>query len=63
MMIYTTHDLIKATTFENLLNDEKINVVLLNKAGTPYTIFQVIELYVHYTEAEKALDIIYKAGA
>lgn len=55
---YSTDNLIKAKMMEDLLKAQGMTPVLINKSGTPYTILQQIEIYVHYTEAEKAIEII-----
>ena len=62
MMVYSTMDKFHAMYIKEILEKELILVVLFNKTEGPYAqgILQgEIELYVHYKQAEAALEFIY----
>lgn len=62
MMVYTTPDKLQALYIKDILEKELILVVLFNKTENPYAqgILQgEFELFVHYKQAEAAIEFIY----
>lgn len=61
MMIYSTTNKMRATYIKGMLEEAKILVVLLNNTIEPYGegMMGEILLYVHYQQAEEAIDFIY----
>ncbi|MBK7443247.1 MAG: DUF2007 domain-containing protein [Saprospiraceae bacterium] len=62
MMVYSTTDNLKALYIKEMLEEQKIFVVLFDKLIHPYgegILSGEISLYVHFKQAEEALDFIY----
>ena len=62
MMVYSTMDKFHAMYIKGILEKELILVVLFNKTENPYAqgiLSGEYELYVHYKQAEAALEFIY----
>ncbi len=62
MMVYSTTDKFRAHYLKELLEKNHILVVLFNKTESPYaegTLQGEFELFVHWQQAEEALDYIY----
>ncbi|MEZ5012677.1 MAG: DUF2007 domain-containing protein [Chitinophagales bacterium] len=62
MMVFTTTDKVRADFVKSVLEDNQILVVLFNKTDNPYTDSSfrgIFELYVHWKQAEEALEHIY----
>ena len=57
--IYTSHDFFKSELVRQVLTDQEIGVILLNKQGFPYNIGEV-EVYIHENNFQQALEIIVK---
>ncbi|MBC8045294.1 MAG: DUF2007 domain-containing protein [Fimbriimonadaceae bacterium] len=60
MMIYSTENRVLFSRIRYILEEEQIKYVCFNKKDSFYDI-GLLEIYVHYIEAEKALNIIYNA--
>lgn len=58
MMVYSTENEIVFSKIKNLLDADDIKYVCMQKKDSVYALGE-IEIYVHYTEAEKALNSIY----
>lgn len=60
--VFTTDEQPKAWIMKTALESEGINVVMLDKTSTPYVNFVPgeIELLVHTSQAEHALEIVFK---
>ncbi len=61
-MIYTTNNHQEAMYLKGLLENENIYVVVMSKRTQPYLnnpLTNNFEIYVHYDQAEAALDHIY----
>lgn len=57
--IYTSKDFFKSELVRQVLIDNEIEAVLLNKQGSPYPIGQA-EVYIHQDNFGKAEEIILK---
>ena len=55
--IYTSNDFFKSELVRQVLVDHEIEAILLNKQGYPYNIGEV-EVHIHQSEFQKALEII-----
>ena len=60
MMVYSTENNIVFSKIKILLDAEEIKYVCMHKKDALNSIGQM-EIYVHYTEAEKAINSIYNA--
>lgn len=61
-MVFKTPDKIMAMYIKDMLEKEMILVVLFNKTESPYAqgvLPGEFELYVHYKQAEAAIEFIY----
>lgn len=58
--IYTSSNFHKASIIESLLRENDIEVVQLNKQDSSYLNFGEIELYIHPSSFEKAIELIIK---
>lgn len=58
--IYTSSNLHKASIVEAVLKDHEIDVVQLNKQDSSYLNFGEIELYIHPSSFDKAIELIIK---
>lgn len=56
--IYTCNSLQKASIIQALLNNHSIDVVVLNKQDSSYLNFGEIELYIHPSEFDNAIELI-----
>jgi hypothetical protein len=57
--IYTSADFFKSELVRQVLVDNEIESILLNKQGFPYRLGEV-EVYIHEENFQKALEIIIK---
>lgn len=57
--IYTSHDFYKSELVRQVLIDNEIEAVLLDKQGFPYKIGE-IEVFIHKTNFQKAIELIIK---
>lgn len=57
--IYTCADFFKSELVRQVLTDNEIGAILINKQGFPYQIGEV-EVYIHEENFQKALEIIIK---
>ncbi|WP_423147600.1 hypothetical protein [Rubrolithibacter danxiaensis] len=55
--IYSSNDFFKSELVRQVLVDNQIEAVLVNKQGFPYNIGDV-EVYIHHTDFNKAIEII-----
>lgn len=55
--IYSSDNFYKAEIVRQILVDHEIESVIINKQGFPYNI-GVVEVYIHQTEFQKAIEII-----
>lgn len=60
MMVYSTENNVMFSKIKDLLDVEEIKYVCMQKKDSLYAIGEM-EIYVHYTEAEKAINSIYNA--
>jgi hypothetical protein len=58
--IYTSSNLHKASIVEAVLKDHEIDVVQLNKQDSSYLNFGEIELYIHPSSFDRAIELIIK---
>lgn len=58
--IYTSSSLHKALIVEAVLKDHEIDVVQLNKQDSSYLNFGEIELYIHPSSFDRAIELIIK---
>lgn len=56
--IYTSSSIHEAAMIEAVLRDNDIEVVQLNKQDSSYLNFGEIELYIHPSSFEKAIELI-----
>lgn len=56
--IYTTTDEIEAEIIKGMLAENQLACVILNKHDSPYQLFGELELYVHQSQAELALELL-----
>lgn len=62
MMVYSTADKMRAQYVKELLEKNNILVVQFNRMQNPYAegvLMGDLELFVHWQQAEEALEIIY----
>ncbi|MBC7758189.1 MAG: DUF2007 domain-containing protein [Phormidesmis sp. FL-bin-119] len=57
--IYTSADFFKSELVRQVLTDNEIGAIIINKQGFPYRIGEV-EVYIHEDNFQKALEIIIK---
>ena len=57
--IYTSPDFFKSEIVKQVLIDQEIETIIINKQGFPYRIGEV-EVYIHEDDFQKALEIIVK---
>ncbi|MGB4398216.1 MAG: DUF2007 domain-containing protein [Daejeonella sp.] len=55
--IYTAADFFKSELVRQVLIDNEIEAIIMNKQGFPYRIGEV-EVYIHENNFQKALEII-----
>ena len=55
--IYTSADFFKSELVRQVLTDNEINAILINKQGFPYRLGEV-EVYIHEANFQKAIEII-----
>ncbi|MRX47533.1 MULTISPECIES: putative signal transducing protein [Pedobacter] len=55
--IYTSHQFMKSEIVRQVLIDHEIEAVLMNKQDTAYK-FGEVEVYIHQSDFDKALEII-----
>ena len=58
--IYSTEELFKAELIKNLLINNSIEAILINKKDSSYVMIGDVEIYVKQEEAMKAANIIEK---
>lgn len=58
--IYTSRSIHEAAIIEAVLKDNDIEVVQLNKQDSSYLNFGEIELYIHPSSFDKAIELIIK---
>ena len=56
--IYTSQDSLKAELVMQLLRENDMEVVLMNKKDSSYLNFGEIELYIHQNHFEQAVELI-----
>ena len=56
--ILSTENPNKAEITKQMLEENDVNVVLLNKQDSSYLMFGFIELYVNEEQVEKAIDLL-----
>jgi len=56
--ILSTDNPNKAEITKQMLEENDVNVVLLNKQDSSYLMFGFIELYVNEEQVEKAMDLL-----
>tara|TARA_B100000902_G_scaffold135015_1_gene133372 strand:+ start:1077 stop:1283 length:207 start_codon:yes stop_codon:yes gene_type:complete len=56
--ILSTDNPNKAEITKQMLEENDVNVVLLNKQDSSYLMFGFIELYVNEEQVEKAIDLL-----
>lgn len=56
--IYTSTDFFKSELVRQVLVDNEINAVIIDKQGSPYKVLGYVEVYVQEANEEKALQII-----
>jgi hypothetical protein len=59
--IYTSQDFYKSEMVKQILIENEIEAVILNKKGYPYQIGEV-EVHIRQQEFEKAIEIIIASG-
>jgi len=57
--IYTSADFFKSELVRQVLIDQEMEAIIINKQGFPYRIGEV-EVYIHEDDFQKALEIIVK---
>jgi hypothetical protein len=57
--IYTSHDFFKSELVRQVLTDNHLNAILIDRQGFPYRIGEV-EVYIHSDYFNQALEIIVK---
>lgn len=57
--IYTSHDFFKSEIVRQVLTDNQLDVILMDKQGFPYRIGEV-EVYIHPDNFNQAIEIIVK---
>lgn len=55
--VYTSTDFFKSELVKQVLIDHEIDAILINKQGFPYHIGEA-EVYIHESNAQKAMGII-----
>lgn len=55
--IYTSHDFFKSEIVRQVLTDNELSAILINKQGFPYRIGEV-EVYIHPDNFQHAIEII-----
>ena len=56
--IYSSNNSNQALIIKQMLEENGINVVLLNKQDSSYLMFGLIELYVHKNETDKVKKLL-----
>ncbi len=56
--VYTTQRPIEAEIIMQLLRDHEVEVVKMNKQDSMYQVFGEVELYVHQSKFDEAIEII-----
>lgn len=57
--IYTSHDFYKSELVRQVLIENEVEAVIMDKQGFPYRIGEV-EVYIHQNDFQKALELIIK---
>ncbi|MDP3467118.1 MAG: DUF2007 domain-containing protein [Daejeonella sp.] len=57
--IYTSADFFKSELVRQVLIDQEMEAIIINKQGFPYRIGEV-EVYIHEDDFQKAIEIIVK---
>ncbi len=55
--IYTSHDFHKSELVRQVLVENEVEAVLMNKQGFPYRLGEV-EIYIHHENFDHAIEII-----
>lgn len=58
--IYTSTNAFKSSVVKSVLNDHQIEVIEMNKKDSSYQNFGEIELYIHASYFDEAIEIIIK---
>ena len=57
--IYTSHDFFKSEIVRQILIDNEIEAVIIDKQGFPYQ-FGEVEVYIHQDNFQQAIELIVK---